>query len=51
MLTHLSIRDFAIIEALDLDLHQGFHVITGETGEEHEGGCTGSCSTCSGCGH
>ncbi|MBE6036566.1 MAG: DNA repair protein RecN [Clostridiales bacterium] len=32
MLTHLSIRDFAIIEALDLDLHQGFHVITGETG-------------------
>ncbi|MBQ8536220.1 MAG: YlbF family regulator [Clostridia bacterium] len=26
-------------------------VITGETGEEHEGGCTGSCSSCSGCHH
>lgn len=32
MLTHLSIRDFAIIESLSLDFHQGFHIVTGETG-------------------
>ena len=25
-------------------------VVTGEKEEEHDG-CTGSCSTCSGCGH
>ncbi|MDO4553400.1 MAG: DNA repair protein RecN [Bacillota bacterium] len=32
MLTHINIRDFAIIEEIDLDLYPGFNVITGETG-------------------
>jgi DNA repair protein RecN (Recombination protein N) len=32
MLAHLSIRDFAIVEAIDLDLASGFSVLTGETG-------------------
>jgi len=32
MLTHLQIRDFAIIEAVELELHRGFTVLTGETG-------------------
>lgn len=32
MLTRLSINDFAIIETLSLDFHQGFHIVTGETG-------------------
>jgi DNA repair protein RecN (Recombination protein N) len=32
MLTQLRIRDFAIIESLDLDLDPGFVVFTGETG-------------------
>lgn len=32
MLTHLSIRDFAIVKSLDLDLNQGLTAITGETG-------------------
>ncbi len=32
MLTQLSIRDFAIIESLDLDLCEGMTVLTGETG-------------------
>jgi len=32
MLTQLRIRDFAIIESLDLDLEPGFIVFTGETG-------------------
>ncbi len=32
MLTHLGIRDFAIIESLDLDLDEGMTVLTGETG-------------------
>ncbi len=32
MLTHLGIRDFAIIESLDLDLCEGMTVLTGETG-------------------
>lgn len=32
MLTHLSIRDFAIIDAVDLDLHGGLTALTGETG-------------------
>lgn len=31
-LTHISLRDFAIVEVLDLDLSQGFSVLTGETG-------------------
>jgi DNA repair protein RecN (Recombination protein N) len=32
MLEHLSIRDFALIESLELDLSSGFTVFTGETG-------------------
>ena len=32
MLTHLSIRDVVLIEALDLPLHPGFTALTGETG-------------------
>ncbi|MCL4316175.1 MAG: DNA repair protein RecN [Gammaproteobacteria bacterium] len=32
MLTHLGIRDFAIIENLELDLGAGMTVLTGETG-------------------
>lgn len=32
MLAHLHIRDFAIMEELELDLRPGFTVITGETG-------------------
>jgi DNA repair protein RecN (Recombination protein N) len=32
MLTHLSIRDFAIVPALELEFDQGFTAITGETG-------------------
>lgn len=32
MLTHLSVKNFALIDSLDLDLHQGFSTITGETG-------------------
>ena len=32
MLNRLSIKDFAIIDTLSLDFHQGFHIVTGETG-------------------
>ncbi len=32
MLTHIQIRDFAIIDSLELDLQGGLTVITGETG-------------------
>ncbi len=32
MLTHIHIRDFAIIDTLDLDLHTGLSALTGETG-------------------
>ena len=32
MLKHLHIENYALIESLDIDLHQGFSVITGETG-------------------
>lgn len=32
MLTHLHIENYALIEQLDLELHDGFYVITGETG-------------------
>jgi DNA repair protein RecN (Recombination protein N) len=32
MLTHLGIRDFAIIDSLELDLGAGMTVLTGETG-------------------
>ncbi|MGH8400716.1 MAG: AAA family ATPase, partial [Gammaproteobacteria bacterium] len=32
MLTHIAIRDFAIIDALELDLGVGMSVLTGETG-------------------
>ena len=32
MLTHLHIRDFAIVEAVELEFGRGFTVLTGETG-------------------
>lgn len=32
MLNHIHIRDFAIVDEVDLDLHQGMSVLTGETG-------------------
>ncbi len=32
MLTHLQIRDFAIIESVELELGRGFTALTGETG-------------------
>jgi DNA repair protein RecN (Recombination protein N) len=32
MLTHLQIRDFAIVEAVELEFERGFTVLTGETG-------------------
>ena len=32
MLKHLYIKNFTLIDELDIDLHSGFSVITGETG-------------------
>jgi DNA repair protein RecN (Recombination protein N) len=32
MLTHLQIRDFAIVEAVELEFTPGFTALTGETG-------------------
>lgn len=32
MISHLSIRNFAIIDRIDLDFNEGLHVFTGETG-------------------
>lgn len=32
MLTHLQIRDFAIVESVEIELEPGFTVLTGETG-------------------
>ncbi|MBQ3920994.1 MAG: AAA family ATPase, partial [Firmicutes bacterium] len=32
MITHISIRDFAIIRDLSIDLYPGLNIITGETG-------------------
>ena len=32
MLTHLTINNYVLIEALDIDLQPGFSVMTGETG-------------------
>ena len=32
MIDHISIRNFAIIENIDLDLNEGLNIITGETG-------------------
>ena len=32
MITHMQIRNFAIVDELDLDLRQGMTVLTGETG-------------------
>lgn len=32
MLVHLSITNLAVIEAVEVDFHRGFHVLTGETG-------------------
>ncbi len=32
MIDHISIRDFAIIDNVDVDFHEGLSIITGETG-------------------
>ena len=32
MLKHLYIKNFTLIDTLDIELHSGFSVITGETG-------------------
>lgn len=32
MISHISIKDFAIIEKVDIDFHAGLNIITGETG-------------------
>ena len=32
MLTHIQIRDFAIVDAVELELGAGLTVLTGETG-------------------
>lgn len=32
MISHISIKDFAIIDRINVDLHQGLNIITGETG-------------------
>lgn len=32
MLTHISIKDFTIVDSLELDINQGFSAVTGETG-------------------
>ena len=32
MLTHIYIKNFAIIREIDIDLESGFNIITGETG-------------------
>ncbi len=32
MLTHVSIKDFAIIDNVSLDFQEGLHILTGETG-------------------
>ncbi|WP_334071670.1 DNA repair protein RecN [Paenibacillus sp. A14] len=32
MLVHLSIRNLAVVESVDITFHPGFHVLTGETG-------------------
>lgn len=32
MLTHLNIKNFAVVQSLSIDLHAGLSVITGETG-------------------
>ena len=31
-LRRIALRDFVIVQALDIDLHLGFTVLTGETG-------------------
>lgn len=32
MLSHITVKDFAIIDRISIDFHQGFNIITGETG-------------------
>ena len=31
MISHISIKDFAIIEDVQIDFHEGLNLITGET--------------------
>ena len=32
MISHISIRDFAIIKSAEVDFYDGLNIITGETG-------------------
>ena len=32
MLRHLSLRDFVIVDTIEIDLERGFSALTGETG-------------------
>ena len=32
MISHIRIKDFAIIDTVDLDFHEGLNIVTGETG-------------------
>jgi DNA repair protein RecN (Recombination protein N) len=32
MISHITIKDFAIIDSISLDFHRGLHILTGETG-------------------
>ncbi|MEL7657733.1 MAG: AAA family ATPase, partial [Bacillota bacterium] len=32
MISHIRIKDFAIIDTVELDFHEGLNIITGETG-------------------
>ena len=43
MLTHLYIKNYALIDELDIDLHPGFSVITGVPASRLSWGPSGCC--------
>lgn len=47
MLQELSIRNFAIIEKLNIEFNSGMTVLTGETGRSSLGVARSDCSRCS----